>query len=195
MAGDLVKLYWDSTSKPVLKSFTASAAGAGSASFAVPEASSSTTHKVLIRGTSGLKKSITITVKPSIAISPKSGPGGAKIAVTLKGFKAGEVVDVRWYITSTTLKTLKNDAVASSLGTIKTTITVPTTATVGSHKVEARGTGGSKASVTFTVTSVSAASVDEAPVVSTPQPLPPASTPQPLPAPVSLPPAATAEPT
>ena len=158
-AGDQIQLYWDSTDNGAFKTFEASSAGTGSGSFKVPDAKSGT-HKVLIRGSSGLKLSVNVTVKPGIALSPKTGPAKTKITVTVKGAKAGETFDIKWYSTSSKSSILRRAVVASAVGTLKTTITVPSTATVGNHKVEAVGSAGTKISATFAVSAVASASID-----------------------------------
>jgi hypothetical protein len=178
-----------------------SSTGYAGFTFSIPE-STAGTHKVLIRGAkSGLKLTVNVTVKPSISASPKSVEPRTRVTVTLKGLRAGEVVDLKWYVTSRSTSTLKNDLVATSKGTIRVTFYVPSSAKNGDHKLEVRGESSSRVSVTLKVSGATVASVDE-PTVPAATPLPsavPTMTPTaipPTPEPTSpAEPTATPEPT
>lgn len=170
--GETVRFTWDSSSGKTLDSETAGDGGAATGKFRAPETPGGA-HKIVVSGlSSGGRIDLNVTVKPSVSLSPKTGESGDKVTVTLRGFKAGEIIDLKWYVTSTSTKTVKRGVVASSLGTIKTTFNVPSGAANGSHKVDARGRGGSRAYATFTVSGASAASVEEPTVRPTRTPRP-----------------------
>lgn len=100
---------------------------------------------------SGKHDDVTITVKPRAALSPNTGAAGSAVGVTLTGYRAGEVVTVRWYVTSSSSKVIRRNVTIGANGGASFTITVPTEATNGSHKISAKGTAGSSATETFRV--------------------------------------------
>lgn len=135
---------------------------------------------MIVRGkTSGQRIDLNVKVKPSISLSPKSGGQGASFTVKLKGFEKGEVVDIKWYVTSSKTATLKKGVVVSGVGSVSVTVKVPSTATGGNHKVEADGQGASKVGTNYSVTFTS--SVDQANSDPTSTPLPPRATATPRP--------------
>jgi hypothetical protein len=161
MSREKVTLSWDSTRNGALATITTSSKGGGVASIKVPNATGGT-HIVIAKGAkSGAQVKVKVTVKPSVSISPKSGSPGTRVTVTIRGFKAGESIDVRWYVTSSETTVVKRQLIAKKDGSATTTFTVPSSAKSGSHRVEAVGRDGSKASYTFKVTSVRSTSVDE----------------------------------
>jgi len=119
-------------------------------------------HDVLSKGaTSGQLATKTIRIKPSLVLAPTSGTSNTRIAVTFNGFLPGEVIELRWYVTSGTIKTIKTGLKADARGTVKYTFKVPSGQTNGKHKVEGVGSLKSKASVNFTLSGVTTASVDK----------------------------------
>jgi hypothetical protein len=121
------------------------------------------THKVISKGvTSGKQTTDSLSVVPSLAMSPASGPTGTTVRLTIRGFAKGEVITVKWYNTATSTRTLLSGQVATSLGSKTVTFAVPT-GTVGSHKVEAVGSKGTKASANFSLRAGSASVAEEAP--------------------------------
>ena len=160
-AGERVNLSWDSTRNGTIAAFTAGSTGSGSTRVKVPETPGGS-HTLIVKGaTSRAQSNVRLTVKPSVALSPKSGNPGTRVTVTMRGFKANEVIDVRWYVTSSRTTTVKRQIVANARGSVTTTFTVPSTATAGGHKIEAVGRNGTKASYTFTVNATRSASVEE----------------------------------
>ena len=150
-AGERVQIYWDTTGARALGSFTADGAGAGTGSFAFPEAPGGN-HIVVARGdTSKRSVQIPVTVKPRATLSLTSGPKGARTTYILTGFKPGELVDIRWFSSASSSTLLVPNLVASQRGTVIYTFNVPAD-TAGSHKVEGRGGLKSSASAAFTLT-------------------------------------------
>jgi hypothetical protein len=135
----------------VRATFSANGNGGGSRSFAVPSATKGKHYVVAKGGSSGAKPRATFTVTPGLSLSPRSGSAGTSVKATLRGFAAGETITVKWFTgTTPSTKTLKSNLVASSAGSASFSFTVPN-GPGGSHKVEATGSTGSKASSTFSV--------------------------------------------
>ena len=157
----------------------ADASGAAAFSVKFPDATGGA-HKLIVRGkTSGQRVDLIVKVKPSISLSPKSGGQGTSFTIKLKGFEKGEVVDIKWYVTSSKTSTLKKGVVVSDVGSASVTVKVPSTATGGNHKVEADGQGASKVGTNFSVTVTS--SVDKGKSEPTATPRPPRATATPRP--------------
>ncbi|MEA2596343.1 MAG: hypothetical protein QOF01_2812, partial [Thermomicrobiales bacterium] len=127
-----------------------SALGAKTTIFTVP-AGARGGHKVEAVGAKGGIASATFSVTPSLSLSPATGAVGTTVSATLRGFKAGVKVDVRWY-NGTSFRVLKT-VTTSSTGGASTSFRVPSGAARGGHKVEAKEQATAfKASKTFTVT-------------------------------------------
>jgi hypothetical protein len=71
------------------------------------------------------------------------------------------VIDVRWYLISASLRTVKRQLVADAKGSVMTMLTVPSTESAGGRKVEAVGSKGTEASYTFTVNTTRSAFVGD----------------------------------
>jgi len=152
LPGETVSLFWDDIgTKPLV---TVAAGGSGNVTLSgKAPVSTSGRHSAIARGETSRKRvSSAVTVQPRIAISPDEGTSGAKVTVELTGFKAGETVSLRFYTTSSRYKTVRQSATVSASGGVRFTFVVPDGVTAGGHKVEARGSGGSRASTTFDVT-------------------------------------------
>jgi len=160
LTGETVGVYWDTTGSTALAQKSASG-GDITFSVAIPNTSGGS-HKAIVRGDSSQKRvTLNLTVNPRIALSPTSGNPRTRLTVNLTGFKAGEIVTVRWYVTSKTTSTIRRSITVSSKGSAGFSFSVPSTATIGKHKVEAAGDQGTNSSTTFTVTGVEPAIVTE----------------------------------
>ncbi len=164
-AGETVSVYWDSTATTAISSLVVGPDGAGTASFTVPPAAGGA-HKVIFKGMgSGWSVEESLTVKPFLALTPATARAGATINAQLHGFKPGESICLRWYITSTSTRTLTCNLVANTVGSSPSfTFTVPTDATAGTHKIEGRGSLGSLTTRNFNVTVTAAAQPTPTPV-------------------------------
>jgi hypothetical protein len=100
---------------------------------------------------SGKQDTVAITVKSRALLSPTSGAAGSTVGATLTGYRAGEVVTVRWYVTSASAKVIRRNVTIGADGSAAFTFTVPADAARGAHKVSAKGNAGSAATETFRV--------------------------------------------
>lgn len=163
LSEESVGVYWDTTRSASLTSKNASNGGV-TFSVAIPNTSGGT-HKAIVRGKmSQQRASLTVVVEPKVSLSPRSGEPRDRVTVTLSGFRAGEVVTVRWYVTASTTKTIRRSIRISSNGSASFGFSVPSTANNGKHKIQAAGDQGTTGSTTFTVTGVAPA-VIQSPVV------------------------------
>jgi hypothetical protein len=144
-ASEAVSLSWDGAT---VKTGTTSATGSVTLGFAVPEAVQGA-HEVEVTGTTTGPVAAAYTVVPSVALSPGSGAVGTKVTVTLRGYGAGEAVDVRWFDTATA-SAVVGAVSTSALGSATTTFVVPDAAR-GAHATTGVGSGGNQASAAFTV--------------------------------------------
>jgi subtilisin len=153
-ANESVTLKWydTSTSTRTLMTVTTSAKGGKIVEFPIPEATNGS-HKVEFVGTATGSRSGNISVSAKVVLSPITGPAGTSVMVTASGFRASEVVSLKWF-TSATASTTLGSGTSSAFGTANLTFTVPANATAGDHKVEAIG-GSSfiRATQTFSVAS------------------------------------------
>jgi uncharacterized membrane protein YgcG len=145
--GQQLRLYWDSTDKEPIKSVRANNAGGLRTTLEIPVATGGD-HKILLRGTSnGLRLSVKVKVEPSIDFKPSSARPGGQVEITIKGLKAKEIVDLIWHEDDDTESVLKNNAEASSKGTLVLKVKVPSDAASGKHVVEVAGEGEKGSSV------------------------------------------------
>src|SRR5829696_1609783 len=143
-ASSTLTVSWDTTSLTTVKT---DSAGKATAMIKVP-ASVAGTHKVVV-ALSTTSKSVSFTVTRRISLSPKSGPVGSSVRVTLTGYAKYERVDVYW--AGTKIKSATVNSVGSWIGSI----TAPKSPRSGDVRVEGRGSSGSS-STTFAITSASA---------------------------------------
>ncbi len=161
-ANEVINVYLDSTSNDRLMGIVASSAGSGSKEFKIPTLVRGG-HSVISRGaTSGKQTTDTFSVVPSLALSPKFGPSGTTVRVSLRGFAKGETITLKWYTTASSTQTLLTGQVATSVGSKSLTFVVPA-GTVGLHKVEATGSRGNKASANFSLRAASVSAAEEPP--------------------------------
>lgn len=149
LPGETVGLHLDTVRAAALASGTAGPNGEVTFSISMPETSGGRHALIAFGQTSRKRDTVRLTVDESLALSPKRGVTGTQVTVTLRGFEAGETVSIRWYETSSRSRTVVRGIVADGTGNATATFTVSDDATSGSHKVEARGSGGSRASGTF----------------------------------------------
>jgi subtilisin family serine protease len=143
-------------------------------------------HKVEADPPVGGSVSTTFAVKPRFKIVPGSGASGSTASIELKGFVAGETVKVYFFNGAT--KILLRTKTASSTGSATSTVTIPASATISAHTIQAEGTGGSLALTSFSVTSIGGSASTATPTATlnptetvTPEPV---ATESPTPAPV-----------
>ncbi|MBA2753332.1 MAG: hypothetical protein H0U40_02560 [Chloroflexia bacterium] len=95
-ANEVVRFFLDSASAAPIGSGTATSAGSFASTIAMPAAVRGT-HLLIARGmTSGRIAMAQISVSPSLARTPTSGPPGTSVAITVRGFGAAEAVQLRW---------------------------------------------------------------------------------------------------
>ncbi len=153
-AGESIRVeWWDTTSSySIVGNVTASSDGSGTFALTVPEAVYGS-HKVQVTGLQSQKTAyVNYTIASSGSLSVSEGPAGTTVTVTLKGFKANEIVGLRWYSNAYTSTEITNGS-TNAFGTTTITFEVPAGATLGAHKVEGRSSSGyPTAYTTFTVT-------------------------------------------
>jgi hypothetical protein len=113
--------------------------GRAAASFAIP-ASQLGSHLIVARGvSSGLKASRTYTVQPNLTLVPTSGAPGAPIGISLRGFKAGEKVEIKLQGRSTPMKTITVSTTGSAVSSSTNAFKIPTSYDPGDYSVTANG--------------------------------------------------------
>lgn len=115
-------------------SVKAGLSGTVAASFNVPVASTGS-YTVAVVGTSEVTQN-SFTVSNGLAASPSSSAPGTGVTAAGTGFQANEVVNLYWDSTSGTLLTT---ATATAAGNVSKGLTLPASATPGSHSIIAVG--------------------------------------------------------
>src|SRR4030042_3397880 len=92
----------------------------------------------------------TVIGNPTIALSPTTGAAGSSVTVTGTGYPASTPL-VFTFDTTTTLTPTSGQSTTSTTGAFTSAVTIPSTATTGTHIVTAAA-GTSTDSETFTVT-------------------------------------------
>jgi hypothetical protein len=181
--GETVSLYWDSVSGDQVASSVADGSGSVTISGKAP-ASPGGRHSAIARGESSTKRvSNSITVQPRIALSTSKGQSGDTVTVELTGFRAGEVVSLKFYTTTTRYRTVRQSVTVSARGSARFTFIIPEGVSAGSHKVEAHGNSGSTVATTFQVSVVAPANVEQAEPARPPRPTATSAAPTPTPTP------------
>ena len=122
-------------------------AGRAHRNFKVP-ASAKGSHEITVsNGLKTVKK--TITVNPSVGVSPSSGPVDETVNISLRGFAKGELVTVK-YNTGAANVTVVTSKATSSSGSANVSFKIPAS-TKGAHTFTATGNKGSSATGTYTV--------------------------------------------
>lgn len=148
---DQLDIHWDSPSGTVKGTIAAARDGSGSASFRLPSAKRGS-HTLYVAAASGRSVKLTVKIRPSLTLTPKSGPNGTTLTVRAYGFYAGESISLIWSTSSTKAKSIATTKTASASGYAVFTFTIPARSSTGSHKIVATGSSGSTASASFSVT-------------------------------------------
>ena len=126
LAGELVRVYWDSTTNIARASVSATSTGTVSGFFKIPEASSGT-HSVFVTGnTSKYQTSGSVTVDANMSVTPTTAAVGVSPTVRMTGFGNGETLTLQW-LSGTTLVGPAKVTTAASSGSKTITYTVPQT--------------------------------------------------------------------
>jgi hypothetical protein len=135
--GESISVRWDGAQ---VTTFTANSSGGGTVRFSAPR---STTGRHLIKavGEESSAPSDGFRIRPSISTSPRLGSSGQTISVTLRGFAAGEVINIRFRTAPGSSRTVAKGIVASSTGTAGDALIVPMGGE-GGYTVEAWGSAG-----------------------------------------------------
>lgn len=150
VAGESVKLYWDTTSGTPLATATASSTGSFTQAFFVPQTPGGAHTVIAVGQTSGQRAQAPVTIRASSFLSIGYGNPGDSVTLTGYGFTAGETVQVRWGSTS-------GAVVASGSAGATGSTTIPfTVPNVAAGNVAVYGVGASSGGnykTVFTVTS------------------------------------------
>ncbi|MFL5758125.1 MAG: S8 family serine peptidase [Thermomicrobiales bacterium] len=153
-----VTLRWyNGSSYVTLGSVTTSSTGSANVTYSVPTTYRGG-HQVVAVPSAGGSVSTSFTVKPRVRLTPSSGASGSSSTVEIKGFVKGETVKV-YLVTGTAKKLLRTLTASATNGTASSTVTIPLSATLGSHAISAEGTLGSLATWSFAVTSIGSSAV------------------------------------
>jgi hypothetical protein len=133
--GESIAIDWDTTTRTLL-TVIASTTGSASAQVAVPPTTGGK-HKLVGLGDDGSRSQVTMIVKPSIALSPRSGTAGTNVRVVLRGYGKSERIEMQWRVDGGTLSL--EFATASLTGSVNVTVTVPDDAEPGTYAIIARG--------------------------------------------------------
>jgi hypothetical protein len=148
--GELIAIRWDDTSK-TLATVVASSIGSATARVVVPLATGGK-HKLVGIGSSESRSQASVTVVPSIAVNPRSGPNGTNVRVTLRGFGKGEYVEFQLRAGGGTLAQGFTTASVTGSANVTITISVPEEIGPGHYAIVARGYGVSVTETPFDLT-------------------------------------------
>ncbi|MEA2593930.1 MAG: hypothetical protein QOF01_399 [Thermomicrobiales bacterium] len=147
--GESVAVAWDSTSKK-LATVVASASGSADVQVTIPPTPGGQ-HKLIGAGNTGSQSSMSFRVVPSIRLSPSRGPAETSVRVALRGYQAGEQVEIQWRVDGGT-QGLRVVTVGASTGSANVTVTVPKGSKPGSYAIVGVGYRVSFAEAPFQVT-------------------------------------------
>jgi hypothetical protein len=150
-ASEPLTLTWGGGTTTTLTTTLTTASGGFSLSVKAPAAVVGA-HTLTATGQNSHKQATAmVTIKPKLGLKPTAGLPGSAVKATGSGFGATEQVRLHWQTaTGTVLGTASSNAVGS-VGPLS--ITIPTTATVGTAKVVAVGaTSTAQATASFKVT-------------------------------------------
>ena len=141
LAGEPVKLYWDSAGAAPVVTTTAGAGGSFVAGFSAPSAIYGAHPIIAVGQADSRSATATVQVRPVLRAAPSSGTAGTRVTVTGLGYSAGERVTVRWNCSSTGCHTLFGigSKVTDGSGSASLTVTIPRGATPGSYLLGGRG--------------------------------------------------------
>ena len=148
--GEVVKALWDSPTGPQKAFFVSSSpGGTGSANITLPDVAAGLHTLYVIGASSGAQIMQTLTVNASAKPNLPSGKVGVALAVSLKGFAAGETVSVSWFEGAS--GTILKNATMSTTGGGYAFFAVPD-ASAGPHTIQANGlSSGVSATSSFAV--------------------------------------------
>jgi hypothetical protein len=153
--GETVNLYWNCTTPCGTPTWTGVSSSIGTAkiTFTVPSSPAGPYTMLASGATTGAQASATLTIVPTLAISPGSGGSGATATVTGKAYGPGENVNIYWNCSNSCTGTPLASPQADDNGGFTATVTIPST-TYGTYTISGPGSAGSTASTTFKVVPV-----------------------------------------
>ncbi len=124
----------------------ADANGAASGSIVIPPAAG-TTRKISASDDAGVTTSVSFVITPTVTASDSATPGDW-LALSLRGFRSGDTVDLRWETSGGTVLRTK---VVTATGNGDVNVKIPADATTGSYTIWATGSYGTRANVIVSV--------------------------------------------
>lgn len=151
-ANETVDLYWNCSNTCGSPTWTGTSNASGTAriGFTVPTVLAGTYTLLATGETSGEQASATLTVVPTLAISPGSGGSGTTATVTGKAYSSGENVNLYWNCVTSCTGTPLASAQADGNGAFTAAVTIPPT-TYATYPITGVGSAGSAASTNFKV--------------------------------------------
>ena len=104
-------------------------------------------RKITATDAAGVTTAISLGIYPTV-VSAGSGEPGEWLALTLRGFRSGDTVNLRWESASGTVLRTK---VVNATGSGDVNVKIPADASDGSHTIWAVGSYGTRASVTVSI--------------------------------------------
>jgi hypothetical protein len=156
-ANETVLAYWSAgNTSTLLGSGTANSLGTATITFTTLTKSAGTYTLYMSGQTSGNSGFTSITIIPALSITPMSGAHGSSATVKATGYRANEMVTVKWNCTSATCNstTVLVTVKANGSGNFTVKVRIPTTTTKGKYTIGGIGqTSKLFASTIYTVTS------------------------------------------
>ncbi len=156
----------------------------------IPSTATVGTHTVNVTaGTVTTSRNFVVTASATIALSVAQGAAGSTVTVTGTGFPASTALVFKFDINTTNTALIPTgDSTTSASGTFYSIITIPLTATIGTHTITATAAAGTD-SENFIVTSTPTTTP---PTTTPPTTTPPTTTPPTTTPPTTTPPTPTA---
>ena len=145
--GESIAVALDSTAK-TLTTVIASGSGSASVKVVIPPAYGGR-HKLIGSGNAGSQSTASLTVTPSLALTPTNGSSGTNVRLAVRGFGKGERIEIQWQDPRGTRSMAF--ATASSTGSANVTVTIPKVA-AGAYAIRTVGYTVSFAEAPFQVT-------------------------------------------
>jgi len=132
-------------------SITASASGTFFATIIIPNTAAVGDHTISATDIAGKTASaiFKVIVPATITLSPTAGQRSTTVTVTGSNFNPNSAITIKF--DGSTLATTPTPVTTSSTGAFSATITIPNTASAGSHIISATDAAGKSASATFSV--------------------------------------------
>lgn len=134
-SADPIGLYWDSARTTPLAMVTTTTGGSFVARVRVPQASAGAHTVSALDQTSGLSATAAVRVRPYLVLTPASGARGGTVVAAGFGFGNREAIKVYWDTPARWLGAGVSNAAGSFFAGTGITITVPLSATAGTHYV------------------------------------------------------------